>query len=234
MDTAIIISGSIALAVAIAHIIERFIYWFKQKKQQERTRITSDLDKLLGDLNTLKISVAYEIERSSSRVITDETGKPIRRLQTGKIPYIKKGLVLFDNLAIRMTQEFRNTGVFEREERIDIETSRYFTLMENYLNHYFTFLHNFIKKIEEDTILDAKDKTSYIDRLRWSLSPPELFILFYFCMSKKYLGQQLKCHIEKYHLFESLPSHLSDSLPENQFRFYHSSAFGRNSKLFLS
>ena len=227
----------VIIAIAVAYIIERLIYYWKDRGLQKRKSTIEDFDKMLSDFNVLKDVVASESDTTdTTATITDNMNRPLRKRRE-TIKYFRKGLLVFMDLSLSISD------AKTRHDWIDAEGNRCFdkfyydemSVIEDRLNHYFLNLYDLIKQVEEaeDKILKPKDKAFHIARVRRSLSTHEIMILFYYCLDKKPLCKQLKHYIEKYHLFEGWPFFLFDqeSVPKNHFRFYDSSAFGKNRNL---
>jgi hypothetical protein len=68
------------------------------------------------------------------------------------------------------------------------------------LDHYFRNLYHIVKFIDNSEVDDARRYTSLV---RAQLSPAELFLLFYNCLTPR--GEKFKPLIEKYGLLEQLP-----------------------------
>jgi hypothetical protein len=91
------------------------------------------------------------------------------------------------------------------------------------LGHYFRFLFNIFKFIEQSHLND-EEQYKYARILRAQLSDYELIILFYNCLS--YHGvERFKPIAEKYKIFDNLPYSLV--LKESHLDFYNKSAFGK-------
>ena len=113
------------------------------------------------------------------------------------------------------------------DKPIDIIIRAY---IENYntrqdkVSNYFRTLYHIVNFIDKSTISD-EDKKRYAAFIRAQLTPSELQILFYNCMTP--FGEKFKPLIEKYHLFNNLSV---KSLVENEsiVKFYHYSAYGKN------
>jgi len=88
------------------------------------------------------------------------------------------------------------------------------------LGHYFRYLYNIFKHIEESGI---ENKSKYTNIVRAQLSDYELLILFYNCLYKHGV-EKFKPLAEKYKLFDNLPSGLL--LNESHKQFYHNKAYG--------
>ena len=219
MDTTTIISsGAIAaLIVAAITLTERYIYYRIGKKATRRATAFSEIDKLLNDFDELKTGLSCETTEETERM-----GSVSKRVKN-----TKQGLNVFED-----THQF----ILKPHTWIDSdgkictspEYEDSFKTMENRLNHYFTFLCNIIRCIEEQKNFDSGDKTFYINRLKWSLSTIELFTLFCFCISENNLPKQLKLYVEKYSLFENMASYLTEEIKSemgNYRKFYKPSIF---------
>lgn len=91
------------------------------------------------------------------------------------------------------------------------------------LGHYFRFLFNIFKFIEQSHLNDS-EQYKYARILRAQLSDYELIILFYNCLS--YHGvERFKPIAEKYKIFDNLPYSLV--LKESHLGLYNKSAFGK-------
>ncbi|MFB9215535.1 putative phage abortive infection protein [Vibrio sinaloensis] len=86
------------------------------------------------------------------------------------------------------------------------------------LGHYFRFLYNIVRFIDESNV----DKTTYMRIVRAQLSDQELALLFYNCLSK-HGRDKFKPLVESYTLFDNLP--LSMLLREEHKYLYDISAF---------
>lgn len=88
------------------------------------------------------------------------------------------------------------------------------------LGHYFRYLYNFLKFIDEK----EGDSEKYIKILRSQLSDQELLILFYNCLSRN--GEKFLPLAEKYALFDNLPTYRI--LDKEHLEFVNGGAFGSN------
>ena len=113
-----LISSIIVIGVAVGHVIERSIYWSKQKDRQDVDRATGDLDKMLSDFRALAELVVSETDKTKWLWVKDAQGRPIKQRQ-------------------RKTNDLR-TGQMAFDESREWD----FKIMENQLNHYFVSLHD--------------------------------------------------------------------------------------------
>ncbi|WP_180802935.1 putative phage abortive infection protein, partial [Vibrio parahaemolyticus] len=75
----------------------------------------------------------------------------------------------------------------------------FWSVHDSELGHYFRFLYNIIKFLDES----EHDAELYIKLLRAQLSDQELLILFYNSLTTQ--GQSFKKYIYKYHLLDNMP-----------------------------
>lgn len=93
-----------------------------------------------------------------------------------------------------------------------------------YLDHYFNYLFQIMKFVDESTFLENTDgeifeRSKYMDQLKAKLSPYELVFLFYNGLSDR--GGNTKQNIEKYSMFE----HIRYELLANSKRYLDLSLF---------
>lgn len=89
------------------------------------------------------------------------------------------------------------------------------------LGHYFRFIYNIFRFIEESDIVET-EKKRYVRIVRSQLSDYELLLLFYNCMHKNGI-KKFKPLVEKYALFNNIPEDLLLNIEHK--KFYTASAF---------
>lgn len=216
------ISDYIVIILAVAYMIERFVYWRKDKKRQMYNSTISDFERLLSDFNQIRVSVSTESTTTHTLTDRDAQGNFIKRKQV--IRDDRTGLAAFADTANNVSKNDRaqnwiDTGGRDPEEQNEIYEFQ-FVLLEYYFNHYFMFLHDLFSRLETNEILNNQDRSLYISRIRGALSPAELIILYYYCMVQTDLGRMLKDYIIKYDFFDSIPSYFLDDRPDSQLSFY--------------
>ena len=115
------------------------------------------------------------------------------------------------------TNEFKNPIGFGDKETINMAHDALWKRFQNDLAHYYRFLYNIIRFIDESDF----EKKKYIRFVRSQLSDFELFILFYNGLTDK--AHKFKLYIEKYALFDNLPKEILISPSHSD--YYAPSAF---------
>lgn len=104
------------------------------------------------------------------------------------------------------------------------EISEIYYSIENLqmLDHYFRHMYRIIKFVDENSYLNDKEKSNYIDILRATLSQYEFALLFYngLCYDK------MKIFIERYWLLDNLRIELLYN--KNDISFYNKNAYGED------
>lgn len=96
-----------------------------------------------------------------------------------------------------------NADDFIRAKRIlKRQSTSFFGKRTQYFGHYFRFLINLIKFVDDSSI-DSGNKKRYINIIKSQLSTYEMVIMFYYAQSN--YGEELKIIIEKFALFEHFP-----------------------------
>ena len=109
----------------------------------------------------------------------------------------------------------------------DTYEEEFFSIYQTYIGHYFRHLYNVVKFVHEHEFFDQKEfkeKKRYTNFIRAQLSSNELGVLFYNCLSDR--GAQFKDLVEKYALFEDLPSKVL--IDEEHRKLYAPSAYGES------
>ncbi|WP_058962303.1 putative phage abortive infection protein [Type-E symbiont of Plautia stali] len=87
-------------------------------------------------------------------------------------------------------------------KNIGLQYSHHFNNRSQNLSHYYRFLFNFYKFIDESDI-ENEDKKKYANILRAQISNYELLMLFYNSLSEN--GEKFKSYFEKYEVLDNLP-----------------------------
>ncbi len=127
---------------------------------------------------------------------------------------------LNSRLEIAIAQGRPKTEVFNA-----VYEEEFFSVFQPYVGHYFRHLYNVVKFVHEHEFFDEKEfkeKKRYTNFIRAQLSSNELGVLFYNCLSDR--GAKFKDLVEKYALFEDMPSEVFID-PEDKER-YGPSAYG--------
>ncbi len=109
----------------------------------------------------------------------------------------------------------------------DTYEDEFFSQSQTYIGHYFQHLYNVVKFVHEHEFFEQKNyriKKRYTDFVRAQLSRNELGILFYHGLSDQ--GAKFKALVEKYALFENLPS--EGLIDEEHRQLYAPSAYGES------
>lgn len=88
------------------------------------------------------------------------------------------------------------------------------------LHHYFNMLNLMIEWINK---AEEAERGNYADILRAQLSPQELTLIFFHCLSDH--GSEIKSSVEKYSLLINLSTHTS--IAPNDKNYFNQSAFGK-------
>ena len=97
---------------------------------------------------------------------------------------------------------------------------------QQYIGHYFLYLYQVVKFVDRSD-QEAEAKKFYTDLIRAQLSSDELGLLFYHSLSDR--GAKFKDLVEKYALFEDMPSEvLIDEVDEEHRKLYKPSAYGES------
>ena len=129
---------------------------------------------------------------------------------------------LNSRLEIAIAQGRPQTEVFN-----DTYEDKFFSIFQTYIGHYFQHLDNVVKFVHEHEFFDEKEfkeKKRYTNFIRAQLSSNELGILFYHGLSDQ--GAEFKDLVEKYALFENMPSEVI--IDEEHRQLYASSAYGES------
>ena len=110
----------------------------------------------------------------------------------------------------------------QESEQILIEESygQYWTVHQKELSHYFRYLYNIFRFINDNEYVDRK---LYSRIARAQLSDQELLVLFYNCLYK-FGVEKFKPIVEEFEIFDNLPQHLL--LNPNHTDFYDLREFG--------
>ena len=218
------ISDCIVIVLAVAYMTERFIYRHNDKKKQAYRNTIGDFEKLLSGFNEIRSSVSYESTTTEHLRDQDAQGNFLHREQ--KITYVKTGLNAFVDTANivskdKGTQNWITSGGRDPNYiEDDGPYEFYVNFLQYYFNHYFTFLNDLLEQITTNETLTNHDQALYIDRIRAALSPPELIVLYYYCMLRTDIGRALKEYIIRHNLFRSIPYSFLVDRPDNQLTFY--------------
>ena len=107
----------------------------------------------------------------------------------------------------------------------DTYENKFFAEYQPYIGNYFRHLYNVVKFVDEsDFPKGIKNKKAYTNFIRAQLSSNELGVLFYNCRSER--GAKFKVLVERYALFEDMPSDVS-SQPTHR-DAYDKSAYGES------
>ena len=109
----------------------------------------------------------------------------------------------------------------------DTYEEEFFSIYQTYIGHYFRHLYNVVKFVHEHEYFDKKkfkEKKRYTNFIRAQLSSNELGVLFYNCLSDR--GAKFKDLVEKYALFEDMPSEVL--IDEEHRKLYALSAYGES------
>ncbi|EHK9087749.1 putative phage abortive infection protein [Vibrio parahaemolyticus] len=107
----------------------------------------------------------------------------------------------------------------QEEVRINNAWKMFWNTHQSELGHYFRYLYNIIRFIDEKNY----DTATYMRIVRAQLSDQELLMLFYNCLSV-HGREKFKPLVENYALFDNLP--ISKLINRNHGRLYNSRAFG--------
>lgn len=107
------------------------------------------------------------------------------------------------------------------EKRISESFNTFFELRQKDLGHYFRFLYNIFKYIEESSIPD-KEKTKYAKIVRAQTSNYELLLIMYNCLSKH--GKNFTKYASKYMLLDNIP--FEEMINQQHALLLPSSSFG--------
>lgn len=135
------------------------------------------------------------------------------------LPELKSRLKMAINRNRSKTEVFNDT--YEEE---------FFSRFQPSVGYYFRHLYNVVKFVHEHEFFDEKEfteKKRYTNLIRAQLSSDELGLLFYNCLSDR--GAKFKDLVEKYALFEDMPSEvLIDEVDEEHRKLYAPSAYGES------
>jgi hypothetical protein len=108
-----------------------------------------------------------------------------------------------NTLITQYSQALTSHGIADREMRLAWAYDQFWKYHRQDLGHYFRFLFNMIRFIDESLYSDEK---KYIRLVRAQLSDHELVILFYNCVSK--YGAKFRKYAVEYALLDNMPSDL--------------------------
>ncbi len=109
----------------------------------------------------------------------------------------------------------------------DTYEEEFLSVFQPYVGHYVQHLYNVVKFVHEHEFFDEKEfkeKKRYANFIRAQLSSNELGLLFYHGLSDR--GAKFKDLVEKYALFEDMPSKVL--IDEEHRQLYASSAYGES------
>jgi len=110
-----------------------------------------------------------------------------------------------------------------RPQIVEDNYNRVFSNYQSYVGHYFWHLYNVVNFVDQsDQEVEAKE--FYTDLIRGQLSNNELGVLFYLGLSDR--GAKFKDLVEKYALFEDMPSDVL--IDEEHRKIYAPSAYGES------
>ena len=115
----------------------------------------------------------------------------------------------------------------EIKEEIKVVCEQFFTNYQPYVGHYFRYLYNTTKFVDEHEFFDNKifkHKKLYTNLIRAQLSSTELGLLFYNCLSDR--GAKFKCLVEKYALLEDMD--FGNLLDQKHRSLYEDRAYGES------
>jgi hypothetical protein len=122
----------------------------------------------------------------------------------------------------QLTIDYKNVTQYYDLERIESAYDGFFQEYQNDVSHYFRFLYNMIKVVDNS---DIADKKTYTNIVRAQLSSHELLLLFYNCLTTGYGRELFKPLIEKYQLLKNMP--FSNLLEAKHKTFYKASAYDK-------
>lgn len=99
-----------------------------------------------------------------------------------------------------MGANFDNKSLEKELRHLDRIWDKFWVSHKSELGHYFRFLYNIIRFVDESKV----DKVTYIRIVRSQLSDQELALLFYNCLSV-HGREKFKPLVERYALFDNLP-----------------------------
>lgn len=116
----------------------------------------------------------------------------------------REGRDCFRVFYTRLTKIYRkkqavNATSQSDEVILDKSYEQFWTITQLELGHYFRYLFNIIRFVDETPHADSY----YIKLIRAQLSDQELLLLFYNCLSPQ--GQKFRLYAEKYALFDNMP-----------------------------
>ena len=135
----------------------------------------------------------------------------------------------FGHMLSRLKHFYNNPHPPNRNfEDFNAPYEQFFASYQPYVGHYFRHLYNVVKFVDQsDFLKEFKAKKFYTNLIRAQLSSDELGLLFYNCLSDR--GAKFKDLVEKYALFEDMPSEvLIDEVDEEHRKLYKPSAYGES------
>ena len=113
-----------------------------------------------------------------------------------------------------------------RPKMVEGDYNEVFSQYQPYVSHYFRHLYHIIKFIDDSIHFpkEFEEKKRYTDFVRAQLSNNELSLLFYLGLSDP--GTEFKGLVEKYALFENIPSKVL--IDEEPRKLYAPSAYGKS------
>ncbi len=142
-----------------------------------------------------------------------ENGMETKGRDCFRVFYTKLNKIFREN-EVRSGKNYNSCDV------VRLSYSNFWEFHQLELGHYFRFLYNFFRFIDEN----SKSETYHWKLLRSQLSDQELLLLFYNCASKN--GRNFNKYAEKYKLFDNLPT--VRLLNEAHITLVDKSAFGDN------
>lgn len=114
---------------------------------------------------------------------------------------ITTGRDCFPVFLSRLKSEFRPSDRLSMDKNIDNAYERFYTKNQSEIGHYFRYLYNMIKFVDNSNI---SDKRFYTNIIRAQLSNDEMALLFYNCISSK--GKmKFKPYVIEYSLLKNMP-----------------------------
>lgn len=165
-------------------------------KREESEKLRDFENSFFNMLNILQVIIKdMRVTNSDKEIVAEGRSVFLYFYKNFSAALRKKGRVLFfthtnflsvNSAKLAISNDFRN----------------YFANRSQNLSHYYRFLYNIFKFIDESDLQESYKK-KYVNILRAQLSNYELLMLFYNAQSP--LGSKFIKYIDKYSLFDNLP-----------------------------
>lgn len=124
------------------------------------------------------------------------------------------------NFIIEKLNGYKDNKLIAEKIAEKINSTTFFKLgrtNQTNLSTYFRNMYNALKLIDDNEILNNKEKTSIIKIYRAQLSNPELYVIFFNILSRFGKKWKEKDYVNKYEFLKNIPKHYCDDYEPNKY-----------------